>query len=297
MRFTSTRLRKLGQSNRAIQQLRSRQRGGVSGASGYEYQRRFAILRVLELAAAGENGTVIMEALCPVDDVVVEHPGLHEHSQLKESPTETWGKDKKKLKREFSAQRSLMKRAKAGPFRLQLVTPHAHRAKLLSKATPPSLKLVVDVRHFPRPRIPQQAWVVPDVAKALGQLLIPDPLSGRSQREQLWAAVNHACGNPWGTVLARDVVRRAGRAQLDLPLRDARRRPAIAQRHVTDALTIANAIPQLDVRIVDGICFSVFAGVERRLIGRVDTEAFARFIERILQRLPSTYDAFYEELP
>lgn len=112
MRFTEDSLRKLGRSDRKIGQLASRKRGGETGTSGYEYQRRFAILRVLELAAAKMDGEVHVEGLCPVDDVVVESNGHHEHSQVKESPAETWGKKGGKLQKEFRAQAALLRDAK-----------------------------------------------------------------------------------------------------------------------------------------------------------------------------------------
>lgn len=297
MQFTRKRLRALGCPEHAVAHLRSRRRGTLSATGGFHYQRCFAVLRVLELAASRQDGTVFLDALCPVDDVVVESGGHHEHSQVKESAVETWGRNGGKLRREFLAQDRLMKQAAARSYCLQIVTPHGQRASHFRRLAPAALKGVLAVRRFPHPRAAaNRPWIVPDVARALDGLLLV-PFGGTSQREQLWVAVNHACRTPWRSVRVRTVVEDAGRFVPMLPLRDPMRRSAASKREVAAALDVLNAIPRLDARIVDGICLIECAGVGRRFVARVDDSGFARFIRRILLRRPVNYRAVRAELP
>jgi len=296
MHFTNKKLRALGYSERGVQHLRSRQRGASAATGGFHYQRCFAVLRLLELAASHQDGRVFLDALCPVDDVVVESGGHHEHSQVKESATATWGRNGGQLRREFLAQWRLMRRARLDDYVLQVVTPHGHRASHFQHRAPTALKPVLSVRWFRRPRSPHRPWSVPDVERALDRLLL-DPISGPAERERLWTAMNHACGTPWRGVRACTLLRDACRFDRDLPARDAKRRSGTASRQVRKALSILNSIPRLDVQIVDGICFFDFEGVERRFIARIDDPRFTRFVLRIISRKPADIRAVYEELP
>ena len=110
MQFNEQHLKACSFSKKKLQNLRRRQRGGTSGQRGYEYQRRYALLRLAELSQTDPAASIAMEALCPVDDVVVEHAKGHEHAQCKISPDESWKKRGRKLAKEFREQRQLFRK-------------------------------------------------------------------------------------------------------------------------------------------------------------------------------------------
>ena len=295
MRFTEALLRQHGLRRPAIRRLRRRRTGGESGALGYEYQRRYAMLRLLQLAGTPAGGTVSMESLCPVDDVVVEQPGQDdEHAQCKTTPSTSWSARRGKLRREFEVQSRLMTSAQV-PYLLRLVVPDAAHAARLAKARPKSLqKSSVDVHCFPHPSPLTEPWQGPQVKVAL-DALIPEKLRGTSQREHVYRMMNHVAGAPWHEGLqASACVRDACERAPTLPIQGPPSRVTAAT--LAAAQAIWAAIPQLHVES-QGTVYWFRHGHETRLIGRSDTEPFDRFLGRVVQVRPTTVDAFYGVLP
>lgn len=77
MEFQDEDLQAAGLTQAQIQQISQMSTGGHAGASGYRYQTRYAVCRMIEAAAyAAENGShvlfgVMEQGRCFVDDVLI----------------------------------------------------------------------------------------------------------------------------------------------------------------------------------------------------------------------------------
>ena len=293
--FTDADLRRAGFSNNAIKKLYSRQKGGTSGARGFAYQRRYALLRTVELAHV-TNASVQMEALCPVDDVVTRQPSLVEHAQCKTSK-DTWGKGKKKLEKEFTDQRRLLRALGVAnsEMKLVLVVADANCHTQLQKAIPPKLQKVTRVEHFPLAAPEHHPWTVTRFADALDALL-PPLLRGPSSREDLYYAIDRVAREPWQPAKVSDILDAAGQ-DLSLPLVFPQPRQwTVTPTDWSNAKYLLGLIQGLTIHTTgDVCCYSEPNGYG--FIARCDTPRFARFVQDVISDRPSTINDFFRVRP
>ncbi len=298
MAFDEAQLKAAGFSKKKIEKLLARQRGGTSGQRGYVHQRRYALLRVAELVHTESPVTVEMEALCPVDDVVVTGPGLAEYAQCKVSEAETWTANDKKLTREFRDQHRLLLKSKIPPHTIQLVLVVADDGqcgRLLEKM--PSSLLSTSctrVECFPLGVPEHHPWTIPRLAGALDDLL-PPTLRDPNWRESVFKELNHAAGDPWQPLAAGDLLESAGRR--GFPIAYPRPRPwSITPDDWAQASAVLGGIPGLVIDCAGGVC-CYRAPLQSGLIARCDTPGFARFVKDVIARGPQTMKDFLEVRP
>jgi hypothetical protein len=297
MLFDEATLKSAGFSKKQIAHLKKRQDGGTSGASGYSYQRRYALLCALEAVLNNHHASVLMEALCPVDDVVIEGTTVHVHAQCKQSSGETWTKTKKKLTKEFSQQAKLLERAGAS-FRLELVVTDAAQRDRLHKKRPERLKSVIDVVHFARAVPEHQPWAETRMARALDALL-PVVLRGPSHREELYKEVNHQAGEPWQPATAGALITQMALAAPSVPVvLPAGLRPpwSVTPADWQAVHNLLSQIPGLTIETSGDVCVYRH-GFQSGLVARCDTPAFARFARSVVASKPTTMEDFMKVLP
>jgi hypothetical protein len=297
MLFNEAMLKAAGHSAEAINALQQRQRGGLSGDAGYNYQRQYALVRLAELAASAPDATIAMEALCPVDDVVISHGDSHEHAQCKISATDTWTRNNNKLAHEFASQHALLVQYNAPNHRLVLVvTDGKQRTRLAAKA-PPELKQVVHVVHMELPVPLHHHWTVARMRDALDALL---PTAGRTPalREQLYKELNHFAGAPWQTAKVETVLLAiADRTLTPFVVAPSVRRPwRVTEADWHAAKSILGVIQGLTIDVSGDVCCYRY-GLESGIVARCDTALFERFCHQVIVKGPATIEAFYEELP
>jgi coenzyme F420-reducing hydrogenase delta subunit len=296
--FSKMELIRGGLSHNAITKLGARQRGGQSGAAGYEYQRRYAILRLVELATTDANAIVECEALCPVDDVTVVGKATSEFAQCKISPSETWQKGGKKLAKEFRAQKRLLQKLGHAPgsYRLRLVVADAAQRGKLQNALPHGLSTCVDVVHIAHPSPEHHPWAAPDLSVALDALL-PAVLRTPAGRERVYKEINHAAGTPWQATSPAQVLGVAAKENDRLPIALPVPLPCtVAPALVAQARAIFAAIPGVSVTDHLGVwCYE--APSESGFLARQDSRDFARFVNDAIARQPKTLKALLEIRP
>lgn len=298
MTFSKKELIRGGLSHNAITKLEARQRGGQSGAAGYEYQRRYAILRLVELATTEAGAVVECEALCPVDDVTVMGKATSEFAQCKISPSETWLKHGKKLAKEFRAQKRLLQRLgyPAGSYRLRLVVADAVQRGKLQNALPHGLSTCVDVVYVAHASPEHHPWAAPDLSAALDALL-PAVLRTPAGRERVYKEINHAAGTPWQAASAGHVLEVAAKENERLPIALPVPLPCVVEPAlVAQARAIFAAIPGVSVSDHLGVwCYQ--AASESGFLARQDSRDFARFMNDAIARQPKTLKALLEIRP
>ncbi len=299
MMFDDDDLRNGGLSQSAIARLHSRQSGGESGAAGYQYQRRYALFRALQLAHTDRSASIAQEALCPVDDVVVT-AATSEYAQCKMSPTETWTRDRKKLQAEFVAQSKLLQRLGRVPARLVLVVPDAKRRALLETKRPFAVKAASAVPTYvaclEHPAVPSQPWTVPAVAAALDSLL-PPILRVPSQRENLYRRLDSEANQPWTARTVEELCIIASQKDQRLPLvLPWGRAWAITGSAWTAALDVLRAIPNLVMDTAGDIC-CYRSNRLQGFVARCDTPLFQRFVDDVTRNPPNTMIEFQRLVP
>lgn len=290
--FTDADLKRAGFSKNAIKKLYRRQKGGTSGARGFAYQRRYALLRTAELAHV-PGASVQMEALCPVDDVVTRQPSFVEHAQCKTSK-DTWGKNRKKLEKEFTDQRTLLRAATLTDAEMKLVLVVADAAchAKLQQTIPLTLTGVTKAEHFPLPTPEHHPWTVTRFAVALDALLPPLLRGSPSWREAIYKELNHAAGEPWQPAKVSDILDAAATSNLLLPLVFSQPKPwTVTPTDWASAMTTLGRIQGLTIATTGGVCcYSELNG--SGFIARCDTPRFKRFVEDVLRSKPATMADF-----
>lgn len=301
MEFDEATLKAAGFSKKKIAMLVKRRRGGTSGTIGYIFQRRFALIRVVESSAEGATGTTIrMEVLCPVDDVVVTGAeGRHEHAQCKTSASDTWNKEGKKLTREFRDQRRLLMThdVTEAQIRLVLVVADAAQAARLRVAMPTILRLCTRVDYVPHPEPNHCAWTIPRLRDALDQLL-PSTLRTTTWREVLFKNLDHAAGQPWRGLTVSEILNAvAENERLPIALPGAMARAwSVPHELWGQALEILESINHLSIDVSGNVCY-YRRDNESGMVARCDTPGFKRFAEDVVAFKPASMDELYKVLP
>lgn len=285
-----------------VKHLHARQRGGESGALGYRYQERYALLRATELCHEKNDVLIGMEALCPVDDVVIEDGGLHEHAQCKISATLSWDR---KLVREFRLQHSLFRRLGRTRYRLLLVVADATAGAKLQTHARRELRSrtsrKTEVVHFPHADPENQVWRVPRFARALDKLL-PPLLRTPSDREALYKELKHVLetspGWPGTSVSTRSMMARvAGHQALSIALPSSLRSAwSVSDAEWEEAQSALAQIPGFEMMTDGGVC-CYRCGFDSGVIARCDTRRFQRFVHDVIARRPRTMEDFFEVRP
>jgi hypothetical protein len=291
MRFTKKTLKSAGLSDEAILKLRRRHVGGVSASEGFDYQRSWAVLQFALIASGSAEGTVGLEALCPVDDVVVTHKRRHAHHQVKLGSV-TWTGNSGKLADEFRLQKKLM-RARTGSFDLGLVTGSKRGAAALQKARPKDLKSCTTVHHHAAPPSGRY-WELPAIRVALASIMADQ--AGLSQVEAAYALIEQALKRATGgrPVNVHRTINRLVRDGGPPFLRPALNQPLPA--NWKRARVQVGNVHGLKLHIHKGMCtYEHLTG--SGIVGAVDRPAFARFIARVLKQKPATFQQFWAVLP
>lgn len=262
--------------------------GGRAGGAGTRYEDWYATFRLLLAAkthlSGGPDIAVETQAAAFVNDVVV-HDSVVDYCQAKTSPTAAWDA---KLRRQFRLQHRLCT-ARNESYRLLLVTPHAERLKRLRRTRPSSNARVTRIDVFPQ--VPP--WDSGSPAIPILRELSADAQAGPSQVEALAKAYASALvSTPAGQPCLASAATKAVRA-LPAPLVRSTAQPP---SNWSAAAAILAAIPGLSVIIDRGLCLYRH-GPERGIVAACDAPSFARFLDRVIERRPTTFRAFTKELP
>jgi len=288
-----------GLTSEAIGNLTRRRGGGTSGGLGYEYQRWYALLRVIQLATSQPDASVHMEGLCPVDDVIVENAPGYEFSQCKTSKDTTWSGANNKLKKEFLAQRSVNSKFGITSYRLLLVVPDKRSASRLTAKLPVKLAKCARVVLFPLAAPIHHHWTVPDCQSALDQLL-PPLIRGASQREQLYRNISAAANSPWHTVTGRQLIGKVLEMNRELPVvvqANACGSWTVTMDLWNQALSCLGKIAGLKVDVTGDICCYALPPTDTGFVARCDSTRFRSFVASVITNQPRTMQEFMEVLP
>jgi len=278
----------LGFSPRDVKFLERVVAGGRAGGAGTRYEDWYATFRLLLAArthvTGGPDIAVETQATAFVNDVVV-HDSVVDYCQAKTSPTVAWDA---KLRRQFRLQHRLC-RARQESHGLRLVTPHPERLKRLRRTRPGSVTKVTGIEVFPQ--VPPWDSSSPAIPTLLE--LSADAQAGPSQVEALAKAYASALvSTPAGQRCLASAATEAVRA-LPTPLVRSTAQPPT---NWPAAAAILAAIPGLSVVVDRGLC-TYRHGPERGIVAACDAPGFARFLDRVVERRPTTFRAFTKELP
>jgi hypothetical protein len=279
----------------------NRQRGGLNYRQGNRFEDGFAVYRCIELAPCVIFDRVAVrlreQAGCPVDDLLIHQAQRKHYHQLKDDQTITWGEDKGKLRNEFVAQKEQCD-ARAEDYTLTLVVSHDHRKQSLDQNLPEELRGVVLILHFPPVRRPSELARRGELREALGRISASRTPGGEVLRgivEGFYLAwVERAIDESGSADLAQMVAWLRERPVLRIV------RPLPEQIHPEwdRFVAILGGIPDLQWHHDRGY-FEWFR--PPRDAGFVappcDSEGFRRFVERVLQARPTTFEVFEGLLP
>ena len=299
MKFDKQTLKCRNTSKAVIEKLESRQRGGNSGGLGYEYQKRFALWRLIESASQNLDVPVDMETLCWVDDVYTEYSDGPEYTQCKISPSDTWTSRKHKLKKEFVAQKKLLEKFGVTPYKLLLVAADiAHVAKL-SAEIPGSVGSVSSVQHFPHPDPLHHPWKIPQIAAGLNKLLPPLKRDSNS-REQLYKAFSSETFTPWQVISSFDLINaiehNSPTILLVMPSKIVKPWYGKSREKWDIAEKILRNIKELEIDLSGEIC-CFRAGHLSGVIAKCRSRKFEYFVDSVISKKPLTVAEFMEVLP
>lgn len=276
-----------------------RQVGGQSNRKGNRYEDAFAVFRSIELAPdviqLGRSVRLREQAECRVDDLLIREESRRHYYQLKDHQTITWESAGKKLRDDFIAQMEQCKHRQED-FTLTVVVSHGHRKQLLDDSMPDALKGTALVYLFPA----------------------VERMSELAQRQALQAPLRHisAIRSP-GRALLHDLVEGFELAWLERAL-DAdgdadlgqmvaylrERHPQFrVRRPLPDPihpewdrfLEILSGIPDLEYHYDRGFLEWSCGPRDSGFVEQpCDSEGFRRFVDRVLDQPPQTFQDFWK---
>lgn len=171
------------------------ERGGQNNKAGNRFEDIFLTHRVLKHTPNYLHAEIEMsfteQAGCFVDDVVLEAAGLREFYQLKADKGITWGENNGRLKDRFLRQQQDCV-ANGQDFRLYVVVANGHRAQSLTTNLPKEFAASTEVILFPRlDRIAQVARLDAPHQIQFGQIAA-SRLSGNAEWEDIAEAFHSA---------------------------------------------------------------------------------------------------------
>lgn len=276
-----------------------REIGGSNNRKGNRYEDAFAVARLIELTPRVIDDRVTVrikeQAGCHVDDFLIREAARQHYYQVKDDQQITWGRDHGKLATEFTSQKSDCD-LRGEEYSLTIVVSEDHRKESLDKDMPATLIEKVTVLHFPRVRRPSELQQRPALQHALRRLTAsrePGPSHLQEVVEGFhlaWVECDldaEGYGNLEGMV-AWLLVR---------PLRIRRPLPASFAPNWVQCEAILSAIPGLEFHIDRGYFEWFRRPVESGLTVRCDDPAFQRFVDRVVDTPPVTFEEFERLLP
>lgn len=293
-------LKAAGVGPEELADLARQTRGGSAGSGGFGYEDQFAIACLITHSVEWfernqECLLTVGHPYCWVDDIVAEWTGVEEYSQLKTSPTETWGKDDGRLSKLFRRQADVCRARGVGNFSLQVVTPHKDREHHFKTQMPGELRKRTRVLHFPEGPL---HWVGDSpTALALAKLCADEPVP--SAREQILRAMigaYHWMLQRGATSLKVSEFTAEVARDARIPMRSA---AEVVDRGLLETATgvLRTSLPDLRLKLTQGFLVYEYLDDERGLIARADSDLTARFLTRLAMRAPTTIDQFHQELP
>jgi hypothetical protein len=277
-----------------------RQIGGQNNRQGNRYEDGFAVFRSIELAPYVIHDRLSVrlseQAGCPVDDLLIRQGSQSHYYQLKDDLQITWGRDEGKLRKEFVAQKTHCTDQKQD-FTLSVVVSHDHRKQSLDEHMPDELRGTVTVYHFPAVRRPSE------LAK---RAALQEPLrrisASRSPGRELLQGLAQGFHLAW----VEQEPDKDGAADLGRMVAFLRERPSFrVYRPLSEPihpewdrfLEILAGIPGLSYHYDRGY-LEWSCGRESGLVEQpCDSESFCRFVNRVLEKQPNTFETFEELLP
>jgi hypothetical protein len=279
-----------------------RQSGGQNNRKGNRYEDAFAVFRSIQLAPGvihlGQSVRLREQAGCRVDDLLIREESRRHYYQLKDRQTITWNWERGKLREDFAAQLQQC-RDRLEDFTLTVVVSHDHRKQLLDDSMPDALKEAVAVYHFP---------AVKRMSELAQQQALQEPLRNISAIRS--AGRSHLRSLVEGFALAWLERELDGDGDADLGqmvayLREHHphflvRRPLPRSIHPAweRFLDILSGIPDLAYRYDRGYLeWSSGPRYSSFIEHPCDSEGFRRFVDRVLEKRPTTLEELERERP
>lgn len=274
--------------------------GGESNKRGNRYEDGFAVYRLIRLAPRVIHEGIVVrikeQAGCPVDDLLILEANVHHYYQLKDDRQITWGAASGKLRREFLDQKTQCESG-GEEATLTVVVSREDRRVSLVKHLPGELEGFVRVVHFPPVRRPSELTRRPDTREDLIRI-IPWKVPGHA------GLVDLACGFHLAWVESQPDSE--GFGDLGAMIAWLRRQPAFQLvRPLPDPIhplwirfeEIVSAILGLSWCVDRGYFEWFYPPREAGHGEACDGENFRRFVDRVLDRVPTTFEEFEVLLP
>lgn len=278
-----------------------RQTGGAAGKRGARYEDYFASFKLVAFTPThlDRNRDMRMKEQTgyTVDDFLI-CGARDEYYQLKDAQHVSWNARNRKLAREFQAQKRTCQRPTyRRRYRLVLVVSDAHLQQQLRRTMPPSLRGVTSVQHFPRVARPRDLALPHSLLETILRDIAADSQPGLPELENIAiyfhaAWINHVPDRNgfcvYSDALAFVRTRRGARI----------RKPFVAPAGWAQAQAILAVIPGFSYDVSRGYFEWAYAPTDRgTLLDPCDSPNFARFVQRVIDTGPATFDDLEVQLP
>lgn len=298
MEFNEKTLKDAGFTDEEVQWVNNKNTGGETGGAGYDYQKFYAVHRLLCSTTGyldhGQDFGAKEQEFCFIDDLVfVNGSPSHEFCQSKTNQNTTWGYKDGKLKKEFRSQKRLCEYYKIN-FHLRIVTHDEKIQKGLIKNVPLDLQGCTSIECFPKIKI---IWDLADLESPSFQALM-DLNASRMAPENACKTIAAVFFVAWMNrdpaeyLYVSEIIASALASDENLPIRQNLPYP---EGWIGSQISLMQ-IPDLSVILNNGFCYYVY-GNERGRIARQGTPSFDRFLKRILDDPPTNFEEFMEHVP
>ena len=305
MKYSEDDLQAMDCSREEIDRIKRQHRGGTAGASGVLYEENYALYRLIKgmttfLLNQDDLG-VLLQDFGAVDDVVVDSSSLREYCQLKTSPSETWSANSDKLARQFRLQKKICLRASdIQAFLLRLVTPHPDRRNLLIRNMPSDLQDCTEVEFFEQVESFTQLFTPGGSChQDLRELCAANPDSLSELEAILFIFLRYLRACRLGEICYTSSIVKWIQEQESERLVSIKLPGLQVPAQWKQVKALLGAIPGLTVDIDGGFCHYSYKDIveEKGHIGHVESASFHRFVTRIIDNQPKTFEEFWEQLP
>ncbi len=269
-----------------------RQTAGNNNKKGNRYEDFFAICRMIESApavVAGVTVTLSEQTGDPVDDLVVREGRQLHYAQLKNDQAITWGAKADKLRVEFAEQKR-QSEERSEVFTLTVVVAYDHRKVSLDDNMPAELNGAVAVRWFPEPSKPTELARRRECREPLCHLAASRN-AGENELIALvdgftlaWAERDFGQATDLGSVIAW-LRKRPEAFRLLRPV------PDPVHPDWPAFLTIIHGIDGVECFWDRGF-FEWAFGIESGIPFPCDSDEFRRFVSRVVNQQPTTFEDF-----
>lgn len=285
---------------RTVAYVQKKHEGGTSGKKGTRYEDFFATARIAEILAAhvqdhGPLPTVEEQALGFVDDLVVAETATTKYFQCKNSATVSWSSGDHPIEVDFENQIILARELGKPDPKVELVVSDSARAEKLGGEIPKAIETSTTVRHFPyAERVNQLVFSNESLRETLSKLTrmeapeIDDLEAAFSALLLCWVKVSGKCTLEELVKSAREQSPQLLRV---LPINEE------SQGLSEDFVNALAAIPGFSYSVKRGFFSWAAEGFLETLRCDCKSEAFERFMRRVIQAKPRHFDDFWEQLP